>query len=145
MHLAIASQYPATATQHIVVKNYKLGHGISSLKSCAATVLTDSEDLNLHNKVLSLRLKVYAHSDGDSHLLTGFNYNGPGPKFTNDPFAMLDQWETRRLKSICDRWIAYLEEQRAALKALSHQHAQIGEIKRYDAESVADFASFEKG
>jgi hypothetical protein len=99
--------------------NYNFGNGISSLKSCAETVLTDSQDLKLHNKVLSLRLKVYAHSDGDSHLLTDFNYNGPGPKCTKDPFAMLDKSETRRLKAICDRWVIYLDEHRAGLKALS--------------------------
>jgi hypothetical protein len=97
-------------------RNDGLGDGVSSLKSYVATVLTDRQDRDLHEKILLLRKTAYAHSDGASHLIPGFNYNGTGLKFTKDAFVLLDKSETRRLRTISDLWIAYLEAERVKLK-----------------------------
>ena len=99
-------------------KNQGFGSGASSLQTYVETVLTNPEDLALHNRVLLLRSKAYAHSDASSHLFHGIDYyDGTGVKFMKNAFVLLDKPETRRLRVMTERWIAFLEVQRLELKA----------------------------
>jgi len=102
-------------------RNYNFGGGVSSLTSRVTTVLKTSEDRALHDKMLSLRLKAYSHSDGDSHLLDAIDYNGTGVKFTKDAFVLLDESETHRLRTMARHWIAYLEGERLKLAASARE------------------------
>src|SRR5882762_9127461 len=77
--------------------NHNFGGGPSSLNYCVETVLTDPDSLKLHNKTRRLRKTAYAHSDGSSHLIRGFDYNRSGLALMQLAFQPLDESETRRL------------------------------------------------
>jgi hypothetical protein len=97
--------------------NRGFGNAASSLKSYVSTVLTDPDDVALHDKIISLRKTAYAHSDASSHLLPGLNYNGNGIKFTRDAFVLLNESETQRVKAMAQLWVKFLETQRSKLRA----------------------------
>ncbi len=104
--------------------NHNFGAGPSSLNHAVQTVLTDPDDIALHDKVRRLRKTAYAHSDGSSHLVPGWDYNRGGLNVMQIPFQPLNESETRRLLKMARRWLDYLEQQRLARRASLRKHTQ---------------------
>ena len=87
----------------------------SSLDSHVANVLRAPEELQLHDKVLELRDTAYGHSDAIAHLFNDTDYDGKGMKVKKYPYVPLTELETRNLKRIIAKWIAYLKAERSKL------------------------------
>ncbi len=104
--------------------NQHFSGGPSSLKHCVTTVLLDPSDIALHDKACRLRNTAYAHSDGSSHLVPGWDYNRPVVALMQFPFQPLDESETRRMLKMTKRWLEYLEQERLARRASPSRQAQ---------------------
>lgn len=102
--------------------NRNFGGGPSSLNHCVETVLTDPDELALHNKVRRLRKTAYAHSDASSHLVAGFDYNRSALALMKLAFQPLNESETSSLLRMTTRWIDYLNQERIERRSSSKEH-----------------------
>jgi hypothetical protein len=86
-----------------------------SLRNSANTIL-DTPEQALHDKIIVMRDKTFAHSDAATHEIKGFNYDGSTIQFYKAAFEPLTRDETRLLSTMIKKWIEYVEQLRSELK-----------------------------
>ena len=85
----------------------------SSLRKHVAEVLNETE-IELHDRILSLRDTVYAHSDAKAHRVPNWDYvRGFTPRRVVENLSELD---VRLLKRMAKKWIDYLRLERSELR-----------------------------
>ena len=87
-----------------------------SLRKAVQAVLTDGDEIALHNRVIDMRDQTFAHSDAEAHEIEGFNYDGSTVQIYKFAFAPLTRDETRLLSTMIKKWIDYVEKLRSVLK-----------------------------
>src|ERR1043165_2668246 len=92
----------------------------SSLRGYIGEVLLEDE-VELHEQVIAMRNSTYAHSQASSHLIEGFDYSKYIPLM--HIVMPLDKTAARKLKIMIEKWIRYLEAEKAKLKAQKHRAA----------------------
>jgi hypothetical protein len=94
-------------------KNFK-GATAPSLRNDAAKVLNGPEG-ELHNRILTLRDNVYAHSAAAAHRVPNWNYALPCTPIL--PVENLREADVRLLKSMIKKWIVHLKIERSKFRS----------------------------
>jgi hypothetical protein len=106
----------------------------SSLRKHVAEVLSETE-IGLHDRVLSMRDTLYAHSDANAHRLPNW-----GHSFTLSPKRLVEnltESEVRLLKRMIKKWIDYLGIERSKFKRRLAEAVQDGDHKIVATENRA--------